>query len=154
MYFFIFIFGLCVGSFLNVIIYRLPKDEKVFGRSYCPNCQKKIAWYDLIPVFSFCCLLGKCRYCGQKISWQYPIVEISTALIFLAIFNSQFLISNEFQIFSFQILSTSYLFIISCFFIAIFFIDLKHYIIPDKIVLPAIVTVFLCRLFQILEFRI
>src|SRR3989338_11671331 len=79
--FFVFIFGLCIGSFLNVGIYRLEKGEGfVGGRSYCPHCKHSLMWLDLIPVFSFLFLWGKCRYCGKKISVQFPPSD--TALIF------------------------------------------------------------------------
>jgi len=70
-----------LGSFLNVCIYRIPRGESiVFPPSHCPNCNKRLKWYDLIPVLSYIFLKGKCRYCGQKISIRYPIVEILTAL--------------------------------------------------------------------------
>ncbi len=79
-----FIVGLMVGSFLNVVIYRLNLAESIFwGRSHCPHCKAKINWYDNIPLLSFILLQGKCRYCGEKISWQYPIVEFSTGLSFI-----------------------------------------------------------------------
>ncbi len=79
-----FIIGLMVGSFLNVVIYRLNLAESIFwGRSHCPHCKAKINWYDNIPLLSFILLQGKCRYCGEKISWQYPIVEFSTGLSFV-----------------------------------------------------------------------
>ena len=94
--FFIFIFGLCIGSFLNVVVLRLEKGEGfVSGRSYCPHCKHNLAWFDLIPVASFLFLGGSCRYCSAKISWQYPLVEIATAAVFLLIFNSQFPIPIE-----------------------------------------------------------
>ncbi len=138
----IFVFGLCAGSFLNVIIYRLPKNERIFGRSCCPYCKKTIAWYDLIPGFSFCRLLGKCRFCRKKISWQYPIVEIATGALFLLIF-------NELQILNFQNLpSVCYLFFVACSLIVIFVIDLKHYIVPDEIIYPAIIFTIFFRLFE------
>jgi len=136
-YFFVFLFGLEVGSFLNCVIYRLQAGESFLkGRSYCPHCKHKLSWQDLIPILSFLILKGKCRYCHQKISWQYPLVEISTGLIFLLIFNSKFLISNEFLIF--QFLNFLYYSIVSCLLIIIFVYDLKHYLIPDKIIYPAI----------------
>ena len=72
------------------------------ARSYCPHCRKTLKWHDLIPVFSFLFLRGKCRYCGEKISWQYPLIEIATGLIFLLISNFQFRISNQFLIFNFR----------------------------------------------------
>src|SRR3989344_3846242 len=96
---FIFVIGICIGSFLNVVILRLEKSENLGGRSYCPNCKHSLAWFDLIPVFSFLFLWGKCRYCHEKISIQYPTVEIITAVLFLLIFNLKFLILNQFEIF-------------------------------------------------------
>ncbi len=89
-YLFIFLVGLCIGSFLNVVIYRLEKEESVAkGRSYCPYCKHQLIWLDLVPVFSFLFLRGKCRYCGEKISIQYPLVEIATGILFLLIFKYQ-----------------------------------------------------------------
>ena len=102
----IFVFGLMIGSFLNCVIYRLETGENFLkGRSYCPYCKHVLNWQDLIPILSFLILKGKCRYCQQKISLQYPIVEISTGLLFLLISNFQFLISNfcyQFPISNFQ----------------------------------------------------
>lgn len=142
-YLFIFCFGLIVGSFLNSVIYRLSLPnfswEKIIGlkeRSYCPNCKHVLEWQDLIPILSFFDLNGKCRYCKKPISFQYPLVEIATALLFLLIFNSQFLISKQFLIFNF--LNLIYYWIIASFLIVIFVYDLKHYIIPDEIVYSAI----------------
>ena len=113
-----------VGSFLNCVIYRLEKEKSFLkGRSYCPRCKHKLGFLDLVPVLSFFMLRGRCRYCKEKISWQYPMVEISTAAIFLLIFNFQFSIFN---------------FILACFLIVIFVYDLKHYVIPDKVIYPAI----------------
>src|SRR3989344_7352787 len=86
---FFFWIGLAVGSFLNVLIDRLPKGESVVhGRSYCDSCKKKIAWYDLIPLLSFIMLKRRCRYCRKLISWQYPLVEITTASLFVFTFAS------------------------------------------------------------------
>ena len=121
----IFIFGLIVGSFLNCVIYRLEEGKSFLkGRSFCPHCKHKLIWQDLIPIFSFLILRGKCRYCQKKISWQYPTIEIATGLLFLSIFIFHFSIFNL---------------IIACFLIIIFVYDLKHYIIPDKVIYPAII---------------
>jgi len=129
LYFLIFIFGLAIGSFLNVVICRLETNEPILiGRSHCPKCRTILKWYDLIPVFSFIFYKGKCCYCGKKISWQYPVVEIATGLLFLLIFNFQFSIFN-----------LIYYLIITCFLIIIFVYDLKHYLILDKIVFPGII---------------
>lgn len=77
-----FIFGLIIGSFLNVVIYRLQIEENILGRSYCRGCKEQIAWYDNVPVLSFAVLRGRCRNCREKISWQYPLVELGTGVLF------------------------------------------------------------------------
>lgn len=138
--FLVFLLGLIIGSFLNCVIYRLNTEESFLrGRSFCPRCGNILSWQDLIPVLSFLILRGKCRYCHQKISWQYPLVELATGLIFLLIFNFQFTNSNEFPIYNLQnFLTTIYLLLTTSFLIIIFVYDLKHYIIPDKVIYPAI----------------
>ncbi len=75
-------FGLIFGSFFNVVIYRLPRDRSLGHRSQCPSCGELIHWYDNIPVLSFLILRGRCRNCGLRISWQYPLVEITSGLLF------------------------------------------------------------------------
>ena len=138
----IFLFGLCVGSFLNVVISRLKTKESIISsRSHCPQCGVILKWFDLIPVLSFLIQKARCRYCEKKISWQYPIVEIITGLLFLLIFNFQFSIFNEFSIY--QFLNLIYYLVIVSFLIIIFVYDLKHYIIPDKIVYPAVLIAFI-----------
>ncbi|MBM4177582.1 prepilin peptidase, partial [Candidatus Gribaldobacteria bacterium] len=135
---FIFLFGLIVGSFLNCLIYRLEQDQGktiLKGKSFCPKCHHSLRWFDLFPVISFFFLKGKCRYCSKKISWQYPTVEIATGLLFLLIFNFQFSMINEFSIFN-QFLVLFFWFIIWSLLLVIFVYDLKHYIIPDKVLVP------------------
>lgn len=84
---FVFMFGLCIGSFLNVCIVRWPKNESVVkGRSHCPACRVTLPWYENIPVLSFLVLRGKCRHCKAKISFRYPLVELVTAGSFLALY--------------------------------------------------------------------
>ena len=140
-YLIIFIFGLIVGSFLNCVIYRLEIGKSALkGRSFCPHCQHQLKWQDLIPIFSFLILRGKCRYCKKPISWQYPLVELFTGILFVLIFSNWLL--------NIEIFSLAYLFIISSFLMIIFVYDLKHYIIPDKIIYPAIVIAFLYQLFN------
>ena len=82
----VFLFGSAIGSFLNVIRYRLPrKKDFVSGRSRCPGCGAQIAWYDNIPILSFLILGGKCRRCGIAISWEYFIMEVATGLCFVLV---------------------------------------------------------------------
>ncbi len=151
--FFIFIFGLAVGSFLNCVIYRLEISENFFrGRSYCPYCKHILSWQDLIPFLSFVLLKGKCRYCQKQISWQYPIVEISTGILFVLILNYESGIMN-YEFFNIEsILNSLFLILASSFLIIIFVYDLKYYVIPDKIIYPAIILAFLYQLFRSLGF--
>lgn len=124
-----FIFGSVVGSFLNVCIYRLPREKSVITPgSYCPHCNKHIAWYDNIPLISFIILKAKCRHCHSVISPRYFLVEFLTASIFLSLF-LRFELSPELFI---------YLPFISAL-ILITFIDFDHMIIPDVITLPGII---------------
>lgn len=96
---FVFFYGISIGSFLNVVIYRIPLKKSVSkGRSYCPICSTTLKWYDLVPIISYIALKGKCRYCGARISQQYPIVESITGLGFVLLylyfgFNLSFFIS-------------------------------------------------------------
>jgi len=126
----VFVFGTIIGSFLNVVILRYGK-KSLNGRSGCPVCGGTLQWFELIPIFSFLFLRGKCRKCHKKISWQYPIVEISTGLIFLLIFNLSaqggFALGGQF--FNFF-----YLWVIFSILIVIFVYDLYHKIIPDLLV--------------------
>ena len=126
---FLFVLGICIGSFLGVVIDRLPREESVLrGRSYCEFCKKKLTFVDLVPVFSFILLGGKCRYCHQKLSWYYPFIEIITGLLFVFVgLNINIYHTVEF---------VYYLFIVSLL-IVIFFTDLKYGIIPFPIVLSA-----------------
>jgi len=149
----IFVFGLIVGSFLNVVIFRLENGGKIVNdRSKCLHCKHILEWYDLIPILSFIFLKGKCRYCKRSISIQYPLIELLTGVLFILIFNFQFSIFNEFLIFNFQFLSLLFWLYITAIFIVIFAYDLKHYIIPDKIIYPAIAITSAYKLFEILEF--
>ena len=140
---FIFAFGLIIGSFLNVVILRLEKGEGLGGRSYCPHCRHQLNWKDLFPVASFLLLKRKCRYCSQKISFQYPLVELATGLIFLFIVSFQ-LPSLEFSIFYF--LFSIFWFYVACSLIVIFVYDLKHYLIPDAVLFPAIIITVMYQL--------
>ena len=81
-YIIVFILGSCIGSFLNVLVFRIPKHEGfVKGRSHCMSCGHELAWYDMFPVFSYIFLRGKCRYCGAKLSKQYPLIEALNGIL-------------------------------------------------------------------------
>ena len=133
----IFILGLIFGSFINTVIYRLHKKKDfVLGRSTCPKCGHTLAWDDLIPVFSFFVLGGRCRYCRDPISWQYPLVELITGILFLAVFSLN--VDLFFDFLSFGILKITHLFfVISCLMVISVY-DLKHYLIPNKVIYPLI----------------
>lgn len=131
----LFTIGLFIGSFLNVLIDRLPRNEKITGRSYCESCKKTLTWKDLIPVISFVYLHGKCRYCKTKLPLYYPFVEIVTGVMFALTFG---IMNYESGIMDLLTLAYS-LFIVSIM-TAIFFADLKHGIIPDKILLAGILV--------------
>jgi len=146
-YFLIFIFGLAIGSFLNVVIFRLGTNESILvGRSHCPKCGAILKWYDLIPALSFLIQKGKCRYCEKKISFQYPIVEISTGSLFVFVILSQ-QTKNLYLLDPSLILRMAFYLIIICFLIVIFVYDLRHYLILDKIVFPAIIIVLFYQVF-------
>lgn len=137
--FIVFIFGLIIGSFLNCLIWRLHKEESMWGRSYCPKCKKQIAWRDNVPVFSYLFLLGKCRHCKKKISWQYPVVEFVTGVLFVIAFLINFETMEYLKI-------IRDLLIISVM-IIIFVYDLRWYMILDIVTLPAIIIFFIINLF-------
>ncbi|MFH1187821.1 MAG: prepilin peptidase [bacterium] len=143
-YFFIFVLGACVGSFLNAWVWRLHRGQSMFGRrSYCPKCKTQLKNLDLVPLFSFLFLGGKCRFCKKKISWQYPLVEISTGLLYLVSFiviAGRFAADPRWQIF----LGLYWYFI--AILVVIFIFDLKYYLILDKVTIPAMVFVFLLNL--------
>ena len=124
---FIFLFGSAIGSFLNVVSLRAPKRKSIVkNRSHCPKCKHKLSAFDLIPIWSFLFLRGRCRYCNKKISWQYPLVEAATGIIFFA----GFLVLGISPEFFFFMIYASFL-------IAIFVLDYTKYIIPDFLSVPA-----------------
>ncbi|MFH1598487.1 MAG: prepilin peptidase [Patescibacteria group bacterium] len=135
--FFLFFFGAIIGSFLNVVVYRLKhKQSFLKGRSHCPHCKKTLGFWDLVPIFSFIFLRARCRYCRQKISWQYPLVELAAALAFVLPF-LEFGYSIHFWLAA----------IVICFLIIIFVYDLRYYLILDEVVVPAIVLVLIFDIF-------
>jgi leader peptidase (prepilin peptidase) / N-methyltransferase len=127
---FAFWFGAIVGSFLNVCIHRMPLEQSVVKpRSFCPHCKHTIPWFDNIPFFSFLLLGGKCRFCKQRISPRYIIVELITALSFLLFYN----------IYGFSFQLVYYLVFVAGLIVATF-VDIQHRIIPDEISLGGIVA--------------
>ncbi len=119
--FFVLIFSLCVGSFLNVCIYRIPRQKSiVLPSSLCPKCSKSIKWFDNIPLISYILLRGRCRFCKEKISVQYFIVELLTGVLFLLLY-FKFGIKPKFFIYS----------LLFAVFIVVSFIDIEWMLIPD-----------------------
>ncbi len=132
-YFMLACYGLLVGSFLNVVIFRVPKDESVSKiRSHCMSCGYQLSWYDLIPVFSWLALRGKCRKCGAKISKQYPIIEALNALIVVITFMT-LQSRNAYIIFETFRLETLLIAMMASALIALSVIDFRTYIIPPGI---------------------
>ena len=86
LYSLIFLYGIVIGSFLNVCILRLPTKESLMPGSHCTSCEHRLRWYDLFPLFSYLLLKGRCRYCGAKISAQYPLVEGANGLLYVIVF--------------------------------------------------------------------
>jgi leader peptidase (prepilin peptidase)/N-methyltransferase len=123
------VLGLCIGSFINVVIYRLPRGESIAaGRSHCTHCGKMIAWYDLFPLVSYLLLGGRCRNCRAPISWCYPLVEGLTAGLFLALYLH----------FGPTPALLKYLFL-SALLVAVSFIDLEHFLIPNSLVFAGVI---------------
>ncbi len=126
--FLVFVFGICIGSFLNVCIYRLPESKSiVHPRSMCPNCGTLISFYDNIPIFSYMALKGKCRHCEARISFRYPVTEFISGIFAVGVF-LKYGLGFEALIY--------YTFIATL--LVITFIDIDHQIIPDVISLPGI----------------
>jgi len=130
----VFVLGAIVGSFLNVCIYRIPAGQSiVFPASHCPVCAASLRWYHNVPILSFLLLRAKCAFCGVKISWRYPLVELLTALLFVLVFSY----------FGLSVISLVFFLFVSAL-VVISFIDLDCQIIPDIISLPGIVVGFCC----------
>jgi leader peptidase (prepilin peptidase)/N-methyltransferase len=131
---FAFVLGAVVGSFLNVCIYRWPVDLSINRprRSFCPNCKQPIPWHQNLPLISWLCLHGRCANCGAKISFRYFAVELVTALLFLAIWES----------FPGQVAIAYWIFI--SFLIIGTFIDFEHFIIPDRVTIGGTIAGVVC----------
>ena len=139
---FSFIFGICIGSFLNVLILKLPLSESIFKktRSKCPSCNHLIYWYQNIPLFSDLILKAKCSYCGAKISFQYFLVELLSGIITLVLF-LKLGFSQEFV----------YMCLLSYVLITLSFIDLKYKAVPDYLLLIALVLSFFASNLPLIE---
>jgi len=139
---FIFLLGTIIGSFLNVVIYRFNTGKTIVkGRSICMNCGHNLRWYELVPVFSFLIQRGKCRRCKSRISIQYPLVEILTGFIF-ALISFRFFPILYFSPLLYMFYNALFVFIFSLL-IVISVYDLRHKIIPEKLVIIFIVISFL-----------
>jgi leader peptidase (prepilin peptidase)/N-methyltransferase len=126
----VLVFGLVLGSFLNVVVARLPERRSLWApRSACPSCGAQIGWYDNVPLLSFAVLGGRCRACGAPISWRYPLVEVITAAL-LGFAWLEFGPTPEFVVAGALLAAL----------LAITAIDLRHQIIPDAITLPGILA--------------
>jgi len=151
--FIVFAVGAAVGSFLNVVVFRLENEQRIIkDRSKCPHCRHVLAWYDLIPIFSFLFLLGKCRYCSRNISAQYPLVETSTGILFVLVVNHGLDSTTSIMQRPEIAISVLYTLFIASSLVVLFVYDLRHYIIPDEIVYPAICVSFVYKLFESLSF--
>lgn len=146
---FILIFGLCVGSFINALIYRLKTGKGIVKeRSMCPKCGHVLAWYDLAPVISWLILRAKCRYCKKKISWEYPVVEVITGVLFVLVYLKIQELGNQ-ELFNCSVVQLLMYLMFTAILIIIFIYDLKYYLILDKVSIPAMIIVILLQVFKI-----
>jgi leader peptidase (prepilin peptidase)/N-methyltransferase len=142
----VLVLGTVVGSFLNVVSERLPKNKSIRGRSKCDFCKHKLSALDLVPILSFLALRGKCRYCRKKLSWQYPLVELVSGILFVL---------ASYLAFGFDFFYISPLFLAKFVFLAVLFscllsvfiTDLKYGIILDEVVLFGSIITFLYLVF-------
>ncbi|MCF7795234.1 prepilin peptidase [Patescibacteria group bacterium] len=142
MIYIVIILGLIIGSFLNSFIWRLYAGESFSGRSFCPQCRAKIHWYDNVPVASFLLLKGRCRYCKKKISWQYPLVEIATALLFVL---SYLQLQNNIFDLNYLLLARNWLAIAVM--IIVFVYDFRWQIVSLLVVVPTIIMFIVFNIF-------
>lgn len=130
---FLFVIGTIVGSFLNVCIHRLPRGESIiYPSSHCPVCGHKLSWLDLIPIFSYIYVLGKCRYCKVSVSLRYPLVEILSGVSFV-------LAAVKFPP-AFFILDFVFSVVFIALMLVVFFVDLEHQVIPDVLSVSGILV--------------
>lgn len=143
-YFVLFFIGICVGSFINAFEYRLYNGiDFLTKRSMCPKCKHKLGALDLVPLVSFAFIGGKCRYCGTKVSWQYPIVEFLSGMLFLA---SGCYVFERMQVLDLptlleMLLISNFVGLILSLFLFFALYDVKHKIVPNQVVIPTIIFV-------------
>jgi len=124
----VFVYGLAMGSFLNVVIHRVPREMSLWRpRSHCPGCGALVAWYDNVPVLSYLWLLGRCRHCGTPISWRYPLVELTTAGLLV-------LVHHRFGL----TLPAAEVAVLMLLLVPLAWIDLEHHLLPDVMTLPGL----------------
>jgi prepilin signal peptidase PulO-like enzyme (type II secretory pathway) len=145
--FWIFLVGVCIGSFLNVAVFRTHEDESmVRGRSKCQSCEVPIGAKDLVPVLSYLRLKGRCRICKSVISWQYPVVELATGLLFLVMYlTSDWNIAYELGLQDMTVLLFRN-FVFVSYLVIIFVYDLRHMLILDRFTLPAMIFALIANL--------
>lgn len=146
-YFIVFISGLCIGSFLNVVLFRKSPDSQkrqLSGRSFCPNCKKTLAWHELIPLLSFFILKKRCLKCKKPISWQYPFVEFFTGVLFVAVSKYAF---DIYGLKASCLIIILLLCIIVSFFILLFVYDLKYLVLPNSFLYLSLFFVLFYKVF-------
>src|SRR5579864_2535940 len=149
LFLFVFILGSAIGSFLGVIVDRLGSNESIWkGRSHCDHCRHTLHVFDLIPIFSFFLLGGKCRYCHKGLSWFYPLIEFFTAFAYVAVCSTLFLVLGPLMLQLPYLLLLLYYFVLIGALIVIFFADLRYGIIPFKAVIVAFVATILWYFFR------
>lgn len=126
----LFVYGLAVGSFLNVLADRLPQEEGIGGRSHCDHCKRTLAPADLIPVVSYVFLGGRCRYCKKKLSVQYPVVELITGVVFVLSWYFAPFVSNPLKLLTIALSSVLLVILVA---------DLRYQIIPDEMQIALVV---------------
>lgn len=134
-YIFVFVLGACIGSFLNVVIYRVPNELSLLTSSACPNCKASIRFYQNVPILAWLLLGGKCSSCKQAIAWRYPAVELLTALVFVLTY---------WQLGFTAFLPVGLVFVSAM--IALIFIDAEHMILPNVITYPLLVFALVVRI--------
>ena len=134
-YIFVFILGACIGSFLNVVIYRVPNELSLLPGSACPNCKAHIRFYNNIPILGWLMLGGKCNDCKQAIAWRYPAVELLTALVFILTF---------WHVGLTPFLPVALVFVAAM--LALIFIDRDHMILPNVITYPLLIFALAVRI--------